>query len=126
MHCIYTTYILCICVYTYIYIHFIHYIDTIYCIYTLYVYIYTPYSILIHSAYTMYTVKNIYAIYIYIWYPPHGSTIFVCFRAPPHENCRSLRGGASRWTFLWLGELHPGPIEFNRPRLSSIGGRIED
>ena len=58
--------------------------------------------------------------------PPHGSTFFVRLGAPPHENGGSLRGGASRWTItiLWLGELHPGPIEFNRGRLSSIGGRI--
>ena len=76
-------------------------------------------------------------IYIYIFIylcgsppPPRPMDLpFSCvWEVPPHENGGSLRGGASRWTItsLWLGELHPGPIEFNRGRLSSIGGRIED
>ena len=66
-------------------------------------------------------------IYIYVIPPPprHGSTFFVCLGAPPHENGGSLRGGASRWTITisWLGELHPGPIEFVQ---SGAGLKIED
>ena len=112
-----------LCIYIYIYTYLSVYIIVYIYIYThpyMYVYIHT------YNAHIRYTYIYIY-IYIYmVPPPPHGSAIFVCFRAPPHENCRSLRGGASRWTFLWLGELHPGPIEFNRGRLSSIGGRIED
>ena len=52
----------------------------------------------------------IYIIYIYIWYPPPARPIYnfrAFFRAPPHENCRSLRGGASRWAILVNSTMAP-------------------
>ena len=59
--------------------------------------------------------------YIYIYGtppPPPWIYLFRVFGSPTTRkwNGGSLRGGASRWTItiLWLGELHPGPIEFSR------------
>ena len=70
----------------------------------------------------MYVKDNIY-IYIYVYGTPSPIDLpFSCVWEPHHTKM------VDPWTItiLWLRELHPGPIEFNRGRLSSIEGRIED